>query len=69
MFGPYVVKGEVQKRVSGKAYGIIFTDLVVGAVHIEAVYGYDTQSFLMALSSQRPFTATQIRNLSAQIEN
>ncbi len=50
MFGPYVVKREVQKRVSGKAYGIIFTDLVVGAVHIEAVYGYDTQSFLMALS-------------------
>ena len=50
LFGPYVMKGEVQKRVSGKAYGIIFTDLVVGAVHIEAVYGYDTQSFLMALS-------------------
>ena len=50
MFGPYVVKGEVQKRVSGKAYGIIFTDLVVGAVHIETVYGYNTQSFLMALS-------------------
>ena len=50
MFGPYVVKGEVQKRVSGKAYGVIFTYLVVGAVHIEAVYGYDTQSFLMALS-------------------
>jgi hypothetical protein len=50
MFGPYVVKEEVQKRVSGKAYGVIFTDLVVGALHIEAVYGYDTQSFLMALS-------------------
>jgi hypothetical protein len=50
MFGPYVVKEEVQKRVSGKAYGVIFTDLVVGALHIEAVYGYHRQSFLMALS-------------------
>ena len=50
IFGPYNVRGEVQKRVSGKAYGVIFTDLVVGAVHIEAVYGYDTTSFLMALN-------------------
>lgn len=50
LFGPYVVRGEVQKRTSGKAYGVIFTDLVSRAVHIEAVYGYDTCSFLMALS-------------------
>ena len=28
----------------------MFTDLVAGAVHIEAVYGYDTPSVLMALS-------------------
>ena len=33
-----------------KAYGVIFTDLTMRAVHIEAVYGYDTSSFLMALS-------------------
>ena len=50
LFGPYVVRGEVQKRTTGKAYGVIFTDLVSRAVHIEAVYGYDTSSFLMALS-------------------
>ena len=50
LFGPYVVRGEVQKRTSGKAYGVLFTDLVVGDVHIEAVYGYDTPSFLMGLS-------------------
>ena len=50
LFGPYVVRGEVQKRTSGKAYGVLFTDLVVGAVHIEALYGYDTPSFLMALN-------------------
>ena len=51
LFGPYVVRGEVQKRASGKAYGVIFTDLVSRAVHIEAVYGYDTCSFLLALST------------------
>ena len=49
LFGPYVVR-EVQKRVSGKAHGVVFTDLVFGAVHIEAVYGYDTPLFLMTLS-------------------
>ena len=50
LFGPYAVRGEVQKRTSGKAYGVIFTDLVSRAVHIETVYGYDTPSVLLALS-------------------
>ena len=50
LFGPYTVRGEVQKRTSGKAYGVLFTDLTVRAVHIEAVFGYDTSNFLMALS-------------------
>ena len=27
LFGPYLVRGEVQKRISGKLYGIIFMDL------------------------------------------
>ena len=50
LFGPYAVRGEVQKRTSSKAYEVIFTDLVMRAVHIEAVFGYDTESFLLALS-------------------
>ena len=49
IFGPYKVKGEVQKRVSGKAYGVIFTDLHSRAVHIEPVFGYDTASIILAL--------------------
>ena len=49
IFGPYQIRGEVQKRVSGKAWGIIFTDMVARAVHIEAMYGCDTESFLLAL--------------------
>ncbi|KAK3751657.1 hypothetical protein QZH41_005866 [Actinostola sp. cb2023] len=44
------VRGELQKRTSGKAYGVIFTDMVMRAVHIEAVFAYDTSSFLLALS-------------------
>ena len=48
-FGPYRIRGEVQKRTSGKAYGVIFTDLTMRAVHIEPVFGYDTSSFWMAL--------------------
>lgn len=52
LFGPYTVRGEVQKlaSASGKAYGVLFTDLAMRAVHIEAVLGYDTSNSLMALS-------------------
>lgn len=35
LFGPYMVRREFQKRTSGKAYGVMFTDLAVKAVHIE----------------------------------
>ena len=42
LFGPYMVRGEVQNRTSGKAYGVMFTDLAMKAVHIEAVFGYDS---------------------------
>ena len=34
LFGPYAVRGEIQKRTSGKAYGVIFTDLVSRAVPV-----------------------------------
>lgn len=49
-FGPYAVRGDVQKRISGKAWGIIFTDLVSRAVFIEGVFEYTTDAFLLALS-------------------
>ena len=49
-FGPYSVRGEVQKRISGKAWGVIFTCLSSRAVFIESVYDYGTSSFLIALS-------------------
>lgn len=50
LFEPYTVRGEVQKHTSGKAYGVLFTDLAMRAIHIKAVFGYDTSNFLVALS-------------------
>jgi len=50
LFGPYTVRGEVQKYTSAKAYGVMFTNLAMRAVYIEVVFGYDTSNFLMALS-------------------
>ena len=49
LFGPYQVRGEVQKRISGKVWGVLFTDMVARAVHIEVMYGYDRDSFMLAL--------------------
>ena len=50
IFGPYKIRGEVQKRTTGKAWGVIFTDLCSRAVHIEGMFGYDASSFLLAFS-------------------
>ena len=50
LFGSYPVWGEVQKRTTGKAWGVIFTDLCCRAVHLEVVFGNDRESFLLAFS-------------------
>ena len=49
LFGPYSIRGEVNKRSTSKAWGVIIVDLVSRAAHIEVTVGYDTQSFLLAL--------------------
>ena len=49
LFGPILVKGEVQRRTTDKAYGVLFTDICSRAIHIEIVFGYDTDSFLLSL--------------------
>ena len=54
LFGPFLVKGEVNKRSSGKCYGIIFTCLLIRAVHLEIAPNYSTDGFLMAF---RRFTS------------
>ena len=62
LFGPYYVRGEVQKRISMKVYGVILTDTVMRAVHLEVVPGYDSDSFLLAFSR-----FTSIRGWPSQI--
>ena len=51
LLGPFPVRGEVQKRTTGKCYFVLFTDMTSRAVHIECVFGYDTSHFLLAFSS------------------
>lgn len=46
LFGPLMVRDTVKKRSKAKVYGVIFTCLASGAVHIDLLEGYDTQSFL-----------------------
>ena len=72
LFGPFLVRGEVQKRTSGKVYGIIFTDVASRAVHVEPCYGYDTSSFLQALrrfTSIRGWPETIYSDLGSQLVN
>ena len=45
LFGPYGCRGEVNKRTTGKTWGVIFTCLGSRAVHIEACCGYDASNF------------------------
>ena len=47
IFGPYTIRGEVNKRSSGKGYGIIFTCFLTRAVHLDLACEHSTDSFLM----------------------
>ena len=44
-FGPFTIKGEVQKRTRGKCYGVIFTCFVSPAVYVDISSDYSTDSF------------------------
>ena len=48
-FGPFEVKGEVQKRVRGKCYGVLFACDSSRAVHADIVQNFSTDAFLQAL--------------------
>ena len=54
-FGPFTIKGEVNKRSRGKCFGIIFTCLITRGVHADITTDYTTESFLMAF---RRFVST-----------
>ena len=48
-FGPFVIRGEVQKRIRGKSYGVLFTCLSSRAVHVEVAHDYSTDGFLQVI--------------------
>ena len=48
-FGPFTIRGEVQKRVHGKCYGLIFTCMGVRAVYVDLAVDYSTDGFLQVL--------------------
>ena len=35
LFGPFITRKEVQKRVRGKAYGVLFNCMTTRAVHVD----------------------------------
>ena len=45
LFGPYRIRGEVNKRSSRN--GVIITDLLTHTVYIDVATDYTTDSFLM----------------------
>jgi len=49
IFGPFEIKGEVNKRTRGKGFGIIFNCLLSRAVHLDLATDYSTDAFLLVL--------------------
>ena len=49
MFGPFQIRGQVNKRARGKGYGVIFTCLLTRAVYLDLADDYGTQGFLLVL--------------------
>ncbi len=48
-FGPYLIRGEVQKRIRGKCWGVILTCIAVRAVYIDVAFDCSTDGFLQLL--------------------
>ena len=48
-FGPFSIRGEVNKRVIGKCYGVLLVCQSSRAVHVDLASDYSTDSFLQLL--------------------
>ena len=48
-FGPFQIRGEVQKRVRGKCYGMVATCMIVRAVYVDIAADLTTNAFLQVL--------------------
>ena len=64
LFGPFAIRGEVNKRSRGKAYGLIINCLVTRAVHIDATPDYSTDTFLQALRRFMSFRGSPLKIFS-----
>ncbi len=49
LFGPLPIIGSVNKRTTGKAWGVIFVCTSTSLAHVEIAESYSTESFLMAV--------------------
>ncbi len=49
LFGPLPISGSVNKRSTGKAWGVIFVCTSTSLAHVEIAETYSTESFLMAV--------------------
>ena len=54
-FGPFVIRGEVQKRTRGKAYGVLLTCMSSRAVHLDLSQNYSTDAVMQLF---RRYSAT-----------
>ena len=48
-FGPFMIRGAVNKRSRGKVYGLIFTCSVSRAVHLDIAADYTKEGLLLVL--------------------
>ena len=70
LFGPFRIRGGVQKRTTGKAYSIIFNCLSTQAVHVDFAPYYSNEKFLMVLRqfvSLRGYPAKMISENGTQL--
>ena len=48
ILGPFLVRGETNKRSRGKAYGVVLNCMVTRAVHLDVLVDYSTDGFIQA---------------------
>ena len=49
LFGPYEIKGEVNKISRGKGFAVIFNCMLSRAIHLDTAVDYSTSAFLLVL--------------------
>ena len=71
-FGPFCIKGDVNRRSQGKCFGILFNCLMARAVRVDITRDYSTDSFLMAFRrfvSMRGYPNTVFSDNGSQLKS